>query len=93
MIEVAGGTDMVRKTITAFLPDKASTCVLVDLHGYDAWPALAALEVDVLVFTTGGISMKLKVQNSFKSKFNCCASIMFQLPLPSLELFSRGLST
>ena len=52
MIEVAGGTDMVRKTISAFQPEKASTCVLVDLHGYDTWPALAALEVDVLVFAT-----------------------------------------
>lgn len=38
---------MVRKTVSAFLPEKASTCVLVDLHGYDAWPALAALEENV----------------------------------------------
>lgn len=68
MIKVAGGTDMVRKTISSFLPEKASTCVLVDLHGYDAWPALAALEVDVLGFTTminNDISMNFQVQKTF----------------------------
>ena len=42
--EVSGGCDFVRKTMDSFKPATASTCVIVDLHGYDCWPALAALE-------------------------------------------------
>ena len=44
--QVAGGCDFVRKTLAAFVPDTVSTVLLVDLHAYDAWPALAALEAD-----------------------------------------------
>lgn len=42
--QVAGGCDFVRRTLASFLPESSSTCVLIDLLGYDAWPALAALE-------------------------------------------------
>lgn len=28
----------------SFLPPTVCTCIIVDLHGYDGWPALAALE-------------------------------------------------
>ena len=44
--QVAGGCDFVRKTLAAFVPDTVGTVLLVDLHAYDAWPALAALEAD-----------------------------------------------
>ena len=43
--EVAGGCDFVRKTLAAFTPETVSTTLMVDLHGYDSYPALAALEV------------------------------------------------
>ncbi|CAL1150425.1 unnamed protein product [Cladocopium goreaui] len=42
--QVSGGCDFVRKTMDSFKPATASTCLIVDLHGYDCWPALAALE-------------------------------------------------
>ena len=42
--KVSGGCDFVRKTMDSFKPATASTCLIVDLHGYDCWPALAALE-------------------------------------------------
>lgn len=44
MIQVGGGCNLVRKTLAAFLPPTAKHTVLLDLHGYDGWPALAALE-------------------------------------------------
>lgn len=43
-LQVAGGTDFVRKTLGAFVPESVSTCLLADLHCYDGWVALAALE-------------------------------------------------
>ena len=33
-----------RKTLGAFVPNTSRTTLLVDLHGYDAFPALASLE-------------------------------------------------
>ena len=33
-----------KKSLSAFLPETASTALLVDMHCYDSWPALAALE-------------------------------------------------
>ena len=42
--KVAGGCDLIRKTMSAFVPDSVQTCLMVDLHCYDCWPALAALE-------------------------------------------------
>ncbi|CAK9116680.1 unnamed protein product [Durusdinium trenchii] len=42
--QVAGGTDFVKKTLGTFLPDSVSTTLVIDLHCYDCWPALAALE-------------------------------------------------
>ena len=42
--EVAGGCDFVRKTLAAFTPETAGTTLMVDLHGYDSFPVLAALE-------------------------------------------------
>ena len=44
LLQVAGGTDFIRKTMHAFLPDTVSTFILLDLHCYDCFPALAALE-------------------------------------------------
>ncbi|CAK9107687.1 Uncharacterized protein SCF082_LOCUS50126 [Durusdinium trenchii] len=42
--QVAGGTDIVQKTLDHFLPQTVSTCLVVDLHCYDCWPALTALK-------------------------------------------------
>ncbi|CAL1160761.1 unnamed protein product [Cladocopium goreaui] len=42
--QVGGGTDIIHKTLSAFLPESVSTCLMVDLHCYDCWPAMAALE-------------------------------------------------
>ena len=42
--KVAGGCDIIRKTLSAFVPESVQTCLMVDLHCYDCWPALAALE-------------------------------------------------
>eukprot|EP00435_Cladocopium_sp_Y103_P069260 s569_g33.t1 len=44
MRQVAGGCDIIRKTLSAFVPDSVQTCLMLDLHCYDCWPALAALE-------------------------------------------------
>lgn len=43
--QVSGGCDFVRKTVHAFMPETVSTTIMVDLLGYDGFPALAALEV------------------------------------------------
>ncbi len=42
--EAAGGTSILHQTMRTFLPPTVCTCILVDLHGYDGWAALAALE-------------------------------------------------
>ena len=39
-----------RKTMALFKPETVSTTVLVDLLGYDCWPALASLEAIPLGF-------------------------------------------
>ena len=44
LCEVAGGTSIIHKTLQAFLPATVGTVLLVDMHGYDGCPALAALE-------------------------------------------------
>ncbi|CAL1131960.1 unnamed protein product [Cladocopium goreaui] len=44
MRQVAGGTDLVRKALSALAPQSMSTLVLVDVLANDGWPALAALE-------------------------------------------------
>lgn len=44
LTEVAGGTDLIKRTLKAFVPESTSTTLLVDLHAYDCWPALASLE-------------------------------------------------
>lgn len=43
--KVAGGVDIIKKSLQSFVNPKAKANVLVDLAGYDGWPALAALEV------------------------------------------------
>ena len=45
--EVSGGTDFVKKTIAAFTYPTCKHTILVDCHGYDGCPALAALEETV----------------------------------------------
>ena len=35
---------MIHRSLESFMPSTVSTIVLLDLHGYDAFPALAALE-------------------------------------------------
>lgn len=47
-IKVAGGTSILPKTIQAFLPPSVGTVLMVDLHGYDGFPALMALEASGL---------------------------------------------
>ncbi|CAK9101906.1 Uncharacterized protein SCF082_LOCUS47637 [Durusdinium trenchii] len=42
--QVAAGTSMIHRSLESFMPSTVSTIVLLDLHGYDAFPALAALE-------------------------------------------------
>lgn len=42
--QVAGGTHIVQQTLNAFRPSTVMTTILVDLHSYDAFPALAAME-------------------------------------------------
>ena len=44
LLQVAGGTDIVSKTLAAFCPQSMSTKVVIDIVGYDTWPALAVLE-------------------------------------------------
>ena len=50
LVQEAGGTDFVRKTLASFLPDTVATCVLADLHCYDGFPALSAIEDNMPVF-------------------------------------------
>lgn len=42
--QVAAGTDIVKASLRAFVPQSMATIMLVDLVSYDAFPALAALE-------------------------------------------------
>jgi len=44
-IKVAGGTDIFKKTMQAFCVPTSKATALIDLHAYDGFPALAALEV------------------------------------------------
>jgi len=41
---VAGGTDIVKRTLASFIPPSMHTTMILDLLAYDAFPALAALE-------------------------------------------------
>jgi len=43
-LEVCGGTSIIHKSLQAFLPQSVATTVVIDMHGYDGFPALAALE-------------------------------------------------
>ena len=47
--EVAGGTNILHQTMQSFLPASVATCIVIDLHGYDGWPALSALEDSWLI--------------------------------------------
>ncbi|CAL1142471.1 unnamed protein product [Cladocopium goreaui] len=42
--EAAGGTSIIHKSLQAFLPASVATTVLVDIHGYDGFPAIACAE-------------------------------------------------
>lgn len=42
--EVAGGTDFVEQTLASLKPQTVSTTLMLDLHCYDGWPALAVLQ-------------------------------------------------
>ncbi|CAL1162578.1 unnamed protein product [Cladocopium goreaui] len=44
MKQVAGGTDIVKRTLASFIPPSMHTTMILDLLAYDAFPALAALE-------------------------------------------------
>ena len=76
-VKVAGGCDFVRKTVATFLPETASTTVLLDLLGYDAFPAMAALEApsgDIFwgmshTIDNKGVN-KLNVLNAIGKKIN-----------------------
>lgn len=45
--KVAGGTSIIHKTLVAFLPPSVTTVLVLDMHAYDGFPALAALEACV----------------------------------------------
>ena len=71
-IQVAGGTDFVRKTLDAFTPPTVSTTVLCDLLGYDAFPALASLEdflgmIRAHLLTTWCVATELKCEKNAQS--------------------------
>lgn len=42
--QVGAGTSFIQKTLEAFQVRSVKTTVLVDMYGYDAWPALACLK-------------------------------------------------
>ncbi|CAL1126565.1 unnamed protein product [Cladocopium goreaui] len=42
--QVAGGTDFVEQTLASLKPQTVSTTLMLDLHCYDGWPALAVLQ-------------------------------------------------
>ena len=44
LVQVAGGTDIVIKSLNAFCPQQMATRMLVDVMAYDGWPAMACLE-------------------------------------------------
>lgn len=43
-IEVAAGTDIIKRSMADFLPSTVATTMMIDLLAYDNFPALAALE-------------------------------------------------
>ncbi len=44
--KVAAGTNIIKKTMESFCNPSSKVSALIDLHGYDVWPALAAVEAD-----------------------------------------------
>ena len=44
LFQVAGGVDIVKKTLDHFLPPTIKTALLLDLHAYDCWPAMTTLQ-------------------------------------------------
>ena len=47
---MAGGTNFVRKSLEAFQVPTMKCTILVDLFGYDAFPALATMEDPMIIF-------------------------------------------
>ena len=44
LAKVAGGVDFIKRTLSAFSIPTSKQTFLVDLYGYDAYPALACVE-------------------------------------------------
>ena len=78
--KVAAGTDIVKASLRAFVPQSMATIMLVDLVSYDAFPALAALEdslaickqLNIIIITINNIIFRrgrwcILFQNMFKS--------------------------
>jgi len=78
--KVAAGTDIVKASLRAFVPQSMATIMLVDLVSYDAFPALAALEdslaickqLNIIIITINNIILRrgrwcILFQNMFKS--------------------------
>ena len=47
-LEVAGGTDIIKKTMESFCIPTAKANALIDLHAYDGSTALAAVEEPIV---------------------------------------------
>lgn len=58
--QVAGGTDIVKKTMSAFCIASSQATALIDLHAYDGFPALAALEVTGFAIFSKAVPCKTK---------------------------------
>lgn len=43
-LEVAAGTHFIQKSLEGFKIENSKTTLLVDMYGYDSWPALACLQ-------------------------------------------------
>ena len=44
LVKVAGGVDFIKRTLSAFSIPTSKSTFLVDLYGYDAYPALTCVE-------------------------------------------------
>ena len=44
LVKVAGGVDFIKRTLSAFSTPTSKQTFLVDMYGYDAYPALACIE-------------------------------------------------
>ena len=66
--QVAGGSSILHKTIQATIPQSMRVTVILDIHGYDCWPAIATMEVPRLLLLKHPCAKDLHVRPFQKAR-------------------------